>query len=225
MMNRRRGFSIAEVLTVTVILGILLSTLAMVAPAMLRVPGQMQSQVDEVNTAALALYKSRRDFSEADTSGVMGCTTAPVVTCSALGPGLTSVQAMAVVTAENPPGTFNVDQKTGYPSWQGFYVYWLAPDASGQSFNLMRAWELEPLTDPITSKNGTPSNINAAMVEPLVTAAMAITPAPVLTNYIESLNLGDNPNSSTIQFELIAGTFKGADRNQTDFLANTYARN
>lgn len=222
-MNRQRGFSLAEVLTVTVILGILMTALAMVAPAMLHAPAQMQSQVDQVNTAAIALYKIRRDFSEGDTSGIMGCQTAPIVTCSAVSPGLTKVQAMAVVTAENPPGKFNVDPASGYPLWQGFYIYWLVPDATGQSFNLMRAFE--PDVGAITTTNGVPNNINGVMVTPFVILAMGLSPAPVLTNYIDSMSLGDVPGTSTVNFELIAGSFNGANISQTDFQANTYARN
>jgi prepilin-type N-terminal cleavage/methylation domain-containing protein len=226
MMKRQRGFSIAEVLTVTVILGILMSAIVVVIPAMLHAPMQMQSQVDQVNTAALALYKIRRDFSEGDTSGIMGCNTTPVVTCSAVGAGLTSVQAMAVITADNPPGTFNVNQTTGYPAWQAFYIYWLQPDPSGQAFDLMRTWEPLPnLANDVTSLNGVPQNVTAAMVIPLVTAAMAVSPAPVLTNYIEQINLGDNPGSSMINFELVAGTFSGGNLTQTNFAGNTYARN
>jgi prepilin-type N-terminal cleavage/methylation domain-containing protein len=229
-MYKQRGFSIAEVLTVTVILGILTSALTVVVPEMLHAPLQMQSQVDQVNTAALALYKIRRDLSEADTSGVMGCTITPVVSCNALGNGLTPEQAVAVVTAENPPGTFNVNtadnasgNNIGYPAWQGFYIYWLVPDQSGQAYDLMRAYEVSPST--ITATNGVPNNINAAMVNPLVTAAMAISPPPTLTNYIEQIEVGDNPGSSIINFELIAGTFSGGNITQTDFQGDTYARN
>jgi len=226
MMRLQRGFSIAEVLTVTVILGILMSALAVVVPAMLHAPAQMQAQVDQVNTAAIALYKIRRDFSEGDTSGVMGCQTSPVVTCSAVGTGLTNVQAMAVITAENPPGTFNVDPQTGYPSWQGFYVYWLEPDQTGQAYDLMRAWEPFPgAPASIHVTNGVPDELTGLMVAPLVTAAMALTPSPVLTNYIDSMSLGDVPGTSTVNFELIAGTYSGSSITQTDFQANTYARN
>jgi prepilin-type N-terminal cleavage/methylation domain-containing protein len=223
-MQRQRGFSLAEVLTVTVILGILMTALALVTPAMLHAPTQMQAQVDQVNTAAIALYKIRRDFSEGDTSGVMGCQTAPVVTCSAVGTGLTKVQAMAVVTAENPPGTFHVDPSSGYPLWQGFYVYWLTPDATGQAFDLNRAFE-PVATGTIRVTNGVPDNINGAMVVPLITTAMGLSPAPVLTNYIDSMSLGDVPGTSTVNFELIAGTFNGSSITQTDFQADTYARN
>lgn len=219
-MRSQRGFSIAEVLTVTVILGMLMSAIVMILPMMLHAPMQMQSQVDQVNTAALALYKIRRDFSEGDTSGVMGCSTSPVVSCSAV-TGPVSVQAMAVVTAENNVGAFQVDKNTGYPLWQGFYIYWLVPNANGTAFDLMRAYE----PAAITALNGVPNNINAAMTDLAVTTAMAITPAPVLTNYIEQMKLGDNAGSSTITFQLIAGVTNGQDQTHTDFQSNTYARN
>lgn len=223
-MARQRGFSLAEVLTVTVILGILMTAIAVVTPVMLHAPAQMQAQVDQVNTAAIALYKIRRDFSETDTSGIMGCKTAPIVTCNAVGAGLTNVQAMTVVTAENPPGTFHVDPLTGYPLWQGYYVYWLTPDATGQAFDLNRAFELAP-PGFITVTNGVPNPISGVLIAPFVITAMGLTPAPVLTNYIDSMSLGDVPGTSTVNFELIAGTFNGSSITQTDFQADTYARN
>jgi hypothetical protein len=39
------------------------------------------------------------------------------------------------------------------------------------------------------------------------------------------MSLGDVPGTSTVNFELIAGTFNGASITQTDFQADTYARN
>ena len=63
MISRQRGTTIAEVLTVTVIIGMLLSAMVVIVPLLVKAPAQMQSQVDEVNTAAIALYKIRRDFS------------------------------------------------------------------------------------------------------------------------------------------------------------------
>ncbi|MBV8263534.1 MAG: hypothetical protein JOY87_06915 [Candidatus Eremiobacteraeota bacterium] len=68
-------------------------------------------------------------------------------------------------------------------------------------------------------------NVNAATVNPLVTAAMAISPAPVLTNYIAQIKLGDTTSTSTIQFELVAGTTGGVDQTHTTFQSNTYPRN
>lgn len=230
----QRGFSVAEVLTVTVILAMLLAAMVAIIPLMMHSPLQMQSQVDQVNAAAIALYKIRRDFSEGDISGVMGCTTAPVVSCDSASTSMESVQAMAVVTAENNVGAFQVDGTSGYPLWQGFYVYWLVPNQAGTAYDLMRAFEPAPacpVVPPpgcvpvITVTNGVPNNVTPTMVNPLVTAALALTPPPVLTNNIVSMSLGEQVGSSTVQFELNAGAFAGANQAETTFQSNTYARN
>src|ERR1700694_6141328 len=121
----QRGFSIAEVLTVSVICGMLLTAMAIIVPAVLSAQRHMQSKDDDVNTAAIALYKIRRDFSESDTTGVLGCTTTPLVSCASY-TVLTPVMALAVASPDNGSGQF-VDQITGYPNWQGIIVYWLLP--------------------------------------------------------------------------------------------------
>ncbi len=225
MKHSRRGFSIPEVLTVTVIIGMLLSAMVVIVPMLAKAPMQMQSQVDQVNTAALALYKIRRDFSEGDTSGLMACTTSPVVSCSAASPGMPAVQALAVATAENSSGAFQVDAATGNPKWQGFYIYWLVPNATGTSNDLMRAYEAPGLGVLGIAPNGSPTGVTAAVVNPLVTAAMAISPPPVLSNDIRSMSMGDTASTSTVNFKLVVGTTSGADPTLTNFMSNTYARN
>jgi hypothetical protein len=220
MMTRQRGSSIPEVLTVTVIIGMLLSAMVVIVPLLAKAPMQMQSQVDQVNTAAIALYKIRRDFSEGDTSGLMGCTTAPVA-CSTISAGSTTYQALAVATAENASGAFQVDPATGDPSWRGFYIYWLVPNSTGTAFDLMRAYEAAPLG---IAANGSPSGVTSAVVQTALTAAMALSPPPVLTNYISSMKVGDVATTSTINFQLVAGT-TGTDSTHTNFMSNTYARN
>lgn len=223
MKRKQRGTSIAEVLTVTVIIGMLLSAMVVIVPMLIRAPAQMQGQVDDVNTAAVALYKIRRDFSEGDARGVMGCTTAPVVSCSTPGAGMTGVQALVVATAENGSGAFQIDAN-GNPDWQGFYIYWLVLNSGGTAYDLMRAWEPASIYLP-SSPGGAPVNVKAGTVNPLVTAAMAISPPPVLTNYITQMQLGDTSSTSTIQFQLVAGTTGGVDQTHTTFQSNTYARN
>jgi hypothetical protein len=208
------------VLTVTVIIGMLLSAMVVIVPLLVKAPLQMQSQVDNVNTAAIALYKMRRDFAEGDTNGVMGCTTAPVV-CSTEPAKPVGVQALVVATAEDATGAFKIDP-LGNPQWQGFHVYWLVPDASGVSYDLMRAWEPASIW---TSGLTVPTGVSPAVAATAVTAAMAISPPPVLTNYISSMSLGTSGASSTINFELVAGTSSGADQTQTNFQSDTYARN
>jgi prepilin-type N-terminal cleavage/methylation domain-containing protein len=225
MTMRKRGFSIPEVLTVTVIIGMLLSAMVVIVPLLAKAPMQMQSQVDQVNTAALALYKIRRDFSEGDTSGLMACSTSPVVSCAPAAAGMPAVQALAVATAEDGSGAFQVDKVTGNPNWQGFYMYWLVPNATGTAYDLMRAYEKAPAGTLGIAANGSPTGVTAALVNPLMTAAMAISPLPVLTNYVASISMGDSVLTSTINFKLVVGTTSGADPTKTNFMSNTYARN
>lgn len=221
MIKHQRGTSIPEVLTVTVIIGMLLSAMVVIVPLLVKSPVQMQSQVDTVNTAAIALYKMRRDFSQGDTQGVMVCKTTPVVSCATPPPAATSTQALVVVTDDNGTGKFSVDSVTGYPVWSGIYIYWLQLNSTGTAYDLMRAYE----PAAITSANGIPTNVNATLVTPLVGLAMAISPAPVLTNNIADMELGISGSPSTINFELIAGTIGGVNKTQTNFQGNTYARN
>lgn len=222
MTQKQRAFSIPEVLTVAVIIGMLLSTMVVIVPLLARTPLQMQSQVDEVNTAALALYKIRRDFSEGDTAGILGCQTSPVVSCNTVGAVPTPVNALVVATAEDASGAFQVNKVTGNPSWQGFYIYWLVPNASGTSYNMMRAYAFNPLGSTLA---GVPIGVTAALVNPLVVLAMAISPPPVLTSDVASMSLGDAGATSTITFNLVSGTTGGVDQADTKFVSNTYARN
>jgi hypothetical protein len=221
MTKRQRGTSIPEVLTVTVIIGMLLSAMVVIVPLLVKAPLQMQSQVDTVNTAAIALYKMRRDFSQGDTNGVLTCKITPVVSCSTPPSTATSTQALVVVTDDKGTGVFNVDAN-GYPLWDGVYIYWLQLNSTGTAYDLMRAYEQIP---GIKAVNGVPTNVDAALVTPFVIAATLISPAPVLTTNIADMELGISGTPSTINFELIAGTIGGVDKTQTNFQGGTYARN
>jgi len=218
----QRGFSIAEVLTVSVICGMLLTAMAIIVPAVLSAPRQLQSQVDDVNTAAIALYKIRRDFSESDTTGVLGCTTTPLVSCASY-TVLTPVMALAVASPDNGSGQF-VDQITGYPNWQGIIVYWLVPNASGTAYDIMRAY-IGPPTAVVTTGPGGVPVIKAVDAQAAVTAAMLISPPPVLSNYITNMSVGVDPVTNIVQFSLTAGTTSGSAQSSTKFWSNTYARN
>jgi len=218
---RQRGFSIAEVLTVSVICAILMTAMVMIVPLLLHAPHQIQSQVDDVNTAAIALYKIRRDFSESDTTGVMGCTTAPIVSCSQY-TSPTTVTALTVASPDNGGGQF-VDPASGYPLWQGIIVYWLVPNSDGSAFDIMRAFIPEPGKIPY-GPGGTPM-VSAVLAQTAVTAALAISPPPVMANYIKQMQVGINSANNIVTFSITAGTTNGNSLSSTTFQSNTYARN
>jgi prepilin-type N-terminal cleavage/methylation domain-containing protein len=163
MVRRQRGFTIAEVLTVLVIVGLLLAAIAFAMPLFMNAPLEAQSQVDNVESSALALYKVQRDARQSNMNGIFTCTFNLIVVCSTPAPAppngpLPSVPAIVMVTADNQTGQFQVTSapnsgNNGTPLWQGFIVYWLTPNADGTSNELRRAF----IPDiAILSKNGEP---------------------------------------------------------------------
>jgi prepilin-type N-terminal cleavage/methylation domain-containing protein len=221
--RRERGFTLAEILTVAVLFGMLLSTIAAVIPAVMRAPAQMQSQVDEVNAAALALYKVQRDARQSDVKGVFNCTTLPLVVCSQqVGPNPVATQALAIAGDDGGSQFFNSvnGQTSGQVKWQGYVVYWLAPSASGIGLDLMRTFVPETISF---------NNLGLPVFDPLV-AQLAVTTGLLLPNPtvaagdVRQLLVGVTPANGIIALRMIAGVNRG-DQTELTLYGNTYARN
>jgi type II secretory pathway pseudopilin PulG len=213
-----RAFTIADMLTVTVLFGLLLTAVAAVIPAVLRSPSQMQAQVDEVDAAALALYKVQRDARQSDINGVFNCSTAPIVAC-AQQTGLLPVNTQAVAIAGDGGSTQFVD-KIGQPKWQGYVVYWLAPSAAGVGTDLMRAFFK---INPFPVLNGSP-NFSAGDAVNSVTWAVAQPSPSVAAPDVLQLLASVTPSDGIVALQLIAGVNRG-DITGITLNGNTYARN
>jgi type II secretory pathway pseudopilin PulG len=212
-----RGFTIAEMLTVTVLFGLLLTTIAAVIPAVLRSPAQMQAQVDEVDAGALALYKVQRDARQGDVNGVFNCTTTPIVLCAQqVGFNPVNTQALAIA-GDN--GTTQFVKNNGMTKWQGYVVYWLAPSAAGVGMDLMRAYE----PNNFRFVNGLP------VFDPLeatacASLAVAISSPSVAAPDVRQLMASVTPANGIIALQMIAGVNRG-DITGITLHGNTYARN
>jgi type II secretory pathway pseudopilin PulG len=217
-----RAFTIAELLTVLVLFGLLLTTVAAVIPAVLRSPAQMQSQVDEVNAAALALYKVQRDTRQSDAGGVFNCATSPVVTCvQQLGPVPVNTQAIAI--AGDDGGTQFVNQNTSQTKWQGYIIYWLAPSTSGVGFDLMRAFEAVNPPNGIPLINGVPQFQTTDAVAS-VTTAIAVPAPSVAAQDVRQLLSSVTLGNGIVALRMVAGVNRG-DQTSVTLQGNTYARN
>jgi type II secretory pathway pseudopilin PulG len=216
-----RAFTIAELLTVLVLFGLLLTTVAAVIPAVLRSPAQMQSQVDEVNAAALALYKVQRDTRQSDVGGVFNCATSPVVTCvQQLGPVPVNTQAIAI--AGDDGGTQFVNLQTSQTKWQGYIIYWLAPSTSGVGLDLMRAFVPVP-------PNGIPLINNVPQFQTTdavasVTTAIALPAPSVAAQDVRQLLSSVTLGNGIVALRMVAGVNRG-DQTSVTLQGNTYARN
>jgi type II secretory pathway pseudopilin PulG len=213
-----RGFTIAELLTVTVLFGLLLTTVAAVMPVVLKSPTQMQAQVDEVDAAALALYKVQRDARQSDINGVFNCSTAPIVVCSQQ----VNSQAQpteAIALAGDDGTTQFVYQKTGETKWKGYVIYWLAPSATGVGMDLMRAFE--PFNIQI-GQNG--PIFNAVDATGCAMLAIAISSPSVAAPDVRQLLSSVTPANGIIALQMVAGVNRG-DITGITLSGNTYARN
>src|SRR5579863_3675035 len=95
---RRRGYTIVEVLSVTVVLGLVMTIIAAIIGPLLRSQNQTQAKVDTVQAAAIALYRVQRDLRNTSWSSVWACTTTGTPTCTQPTTS-TATQALVVLTA------------------------------------------------------------------------------------------------------------------------------
>ena len=216
-MRRQRGFTIAEVLTVLVIVGLMLGAIAFSIPLFLHGPSEAQSQVDNVNTAALALYKMQHDARPSNINGVFSCTTSPTIACSTPTPGpvgspLPAAQAVVILTADGT-GQFKFDTN-GNPIWTGFIVYWLTPNADGSSNELRRAYYPIPETLPVP------------LADP-VTALTTVIGAPgyeTVAQDVVSMSAAIDFSMKTVDLQIDGGD-KTGNKSSLSLAGNSYARN
>ncbi len=214
-----RAFTIAELLTVLVLFGLLLTTVAAVIPVILHSPNQMQAQVDEVNAAALALYKVQRDTRQSDVGGVFNCTTAPLVTCAQqIGSIPVGTQAIAIAGDDGQPQFVNQNSQT---KWKGYVVYWLAPSISGVGTDLMRAFVAVPGQFPLLNGNPVFKTTDAVFC---VTTAITLASTSVDAQDVRQLLASVTPANGMVALQLVAGVNRG-DQTSITLQGNTYARN
>jgi hypothetical protein len=185
----------------------------------LRSPNQMQAQVDEVNAAALALYKVQRDTRQSDVNGVFNCTTAPIVTCAQqVGSNPLNTQAIAIAGDDGQPQFVNPNSQT---KWKGYVVYWLAPSMSGVGLDLMRAFV--PVQGGFPLLNGNPV-FQASDAVLCVTTAITLASTSVDAQDVRQLLASVTPADGMVELQLVAGVNRG-DQTSVTLQGNTYARN
>ncbi|HXW75864.1 MAG TPA: type II secretion system protein [Candidatus Eremiobacteraceae bacterium] len=223
MRRRQRAFSVVEVLTVLVIVGLILAAIAITAPLFLNAQNEVQAQTDNINSAALALYRVQRDVRQSDVNGVFNCTTAPVVLCSQTGGNAVTTQALAIITADNGTGEFQpitTGAAAGQPDWQGFWYYWLVPDPNGQSNDLLREYEN---TGPINLTTASLPSVEL-LAQTWLTTALGGSPETVATN-VESLSAAADTGDSIVQLQLVGGGTSSGNVTSLSLSGSSYVRN
>jgi len=210
-MRSQRGFTLAEILTVLVIMGLMLCVVAFCVPLFLNGPQEAQSQVDNVESAALALYKMQHDTRPSTIKGVFACTTLPIPACSQPTPGPSMPPTLAVVI-QTANGTGQFMLQNGNPNWQGFIVYWLTPNADGTSNELRRAFV--PMIGPY--------DVTGAAAA--VVAALGLTSYTTVAQDVVDMRFAVDMSTNTVDLQLDGGD-KTGNKSSLQLAGNSYVRN
>jgi len=221
--SRQRGTTLAELLTVTVVLGFLFSfSVALMAPVV-NAPNKLQSKVDTLQSITSGFYRLQRDVRTSDISGDWACTTSGTITCTQTYSTLTTTPALAVITALSSANQFSYNSTTGgsttgLPTWQGVMVYFVATSSSGGS-NLVRVYV------PFASAIQAPAVPTQVQVQAAVSTAVATTSPFVAAPHVGQLLTDFNSAQHVIGLKLVANGTENGRTNKTSYESDTYARN
>lgn len=211
--SAQRGTTIAEVLSVVAVLGLIMSSVAFVIGPLLRSQSHTQAKVDTVQAAAMALYRLERDLRNSSVDQIFVCTTGATPSCSVPSSAPATAQALVVSSAfAGGKGAFQL-QSTGLPNWQGATVYWV--DAVG---NLDVAFDGSPGTFH-TGQPLTASQAQAAVTDVTSSGGMQ------LARFVETLSIGVPPSGHEVTLELQARSTVNGANNETTYTTDVETRN
>lgn len=218
----RRAFTLAEMLTVLFIVGAFGSLVAFLIKPMITAPNEEQAKVDTLQTGTRAMYWLQRDLRQTSPTGVYVCTFPAPSTCNAASGSLASTPVLAVLTTrQNGNSQVNYDPGTGQAKWQGFNVYWLAPNARGGT-DLVYAFE--PSFTPLGSGDPVSGTLSATAVV-AVNAALALSNPQVVGPDVTGLQTYVNVSTDAVGLKLTAQTAIGGHANETTYESDTFAQN
>jgi prepilin-type N-terminal cleavage/methylation domain-containing protein len=210
----RRGFTIAEVLTVSVIMGFVSTFVALIVGPLFASINQQGAKVDTLQAAVRSFYRIQRDLHQSNVNGVFVCTYATPTVCSVPSQGaLADATVIAIISAKaNGTGQLSWDGTQGQPQWTGFNVYWLARDASG----------VMSLNYSFNNPGGAQASIASA--DAAVNNALKATPQFLATS-VTGLQVNQNAPATRIGLKMFATSTEGKSTNETSFESDTMTRN
>ena len=212
-----RGHTIAEVLTVSVIMGMVSSFVVLIVGPLFAASSSQAAKVDTLQAAAKAFYRIQHDLHESTSTGVYICTYPAPTTCNPPSTTeLTSTSVIAIISLRHNGNGQVIFDSTGAPKYQGYDVYWLVPEADGTAslnyaFNDPTAGSINP---------GFTQTADAA-----VNNALAGQPT-FLAQSITDLQLGNfSSTSRTIGLKMVSRSVEGTKKNETSYESDTATRN
>jgi type II secretory pathway pseudopilin PulG len=208
-----RAYTIAELLVVFVIMGFVASFVALIVGPLFTASHSQAAKVDTIQTAEKSFYRIQRDLHQTNFSGVYVCTYPGPTACSTPSPTLTNATVVAIITPKkNGSGQVNWDPNQAQPNWQGFNVYWLAPDATGA---LALNYSFAP----------TPVGANPSAPSAEAAVNLAFGTPQLLASGVTELQLDVSAPNKTIGLKMFATATESNSANASSFESDTFTRN
>jgi prepilin-type N-terminal cleavage/methylation domain-containing protein len=217
--NSVRGYTLAEVLTAIMILGILGSFVTVIVAPLLNAPNVQQAKIDTTQSGAATLYRLQRDVRQGQVNGVYVCTYPAPTTCSvpSTAPTFASVQVVAILTARASGSGYAAWSSTGQPSWQGFQVYWLVDDGRGHgTYNLEYAFSASSGAQPGAATSSANTAVNSAL--------QSASPERVAGNFL-SVQIDQDVVSKMVGLKISSQSTVDSKTNESTFEGDSFARN
>jgi len=209
----QRGYTIAELLSVTFVMALLMTAVALVVGPLMRSQSQTQAKVDTVQAADMALYRLERDLRNTNLGLIWSCSTGASPTCQTPPGALTTTAAIAVASAyQGGSGPFQIIASSGKPSWQGLTVYWV--DSRG---NIDVAFD-KP-SGYTVGKNPSKSDAQNAVSD--VTAKGGVQ----LARFVETLAIGIPSVGHQVALQMQAQSTVNGAVNETTYRTDLETRN
>jgi prepilin-type N-terminal cleavage/methylation domain-containing protein len=208
-MSNQRGFSLAEMIVSTIILGLMLVAIASLALPTMTAPLRGSAKAETVFSAAYGLDIIERDIRGTDVSGVFACTANVTVTCSQP-TALTTTPYLAVLTAYNAAGVFQPSCSTT-PCWVAYVVY--SQPSGNIIYRTYQAWQ----TPPATPLAGAVAAVTAVSLLPNGTA-------PALPD-AQSMAIAVNNANGQVSLQVISAAGAGPTQNSSTYTTTVLARN
>lgn len=217
--SRERGVSIAELLTVTVIAGLVGTIVVALTRPIVSASNSELASLQEIQLMDTTLYRIQREIRQSDPNGIFVCTNAGGMSCS-LASNLTtptSVTYLAILTARsNGTGEITWDS-SGRAVWTGFNVYWLVPDAQGTNTLL---YGFGPAS---VSDGDNPSILNSDVANAVSQAVAG--PGTTVAQNVRQLQTMVDVTSDHVTLVLVGLTSRGNATSELSVQGDVYARN
>jgi prepilin-type N-terminal cleavage/methylation domain-containing protein len=214
----RRGFTLAEMLSVMFVLALLMTLLVGVIGPLMRSESQSQAKLNTLLTPAQALYRIQRDLRQTYYLSTWSCTTGASATCSHPTTFGTST-AIAFPTAyANGTGQFQLQtlSNAGKANWQGVMVYWI--NSAGDL-----SWAFD---DPSGFSTGSNSVSSGVAAQAVIDATTGVVSSEEIATSFGQLAVVVNANSpNIISLQIQAQSTVNDSTNETTYRSDVLTRN